>query len=60
MFDYQSVGIQTDAVSLFSQADVKLLVATVLLVLVHINFALPFANFSNFTYTCCWLCIWYH
>ncbi|MDR4419825.1 MMPL family transporter, partial [Bacillus paranthracis] len=28
------VGIQTDAVSLFSQADVKLLVATVLLVLV--------------------------
>ena len=29
------VGIQTDAVSLFSQADVKLLVATVLLVLVY-------------------------
>ena len=34
------VGIQTDAVSLFSQADVKLLVATVLLVLVLLILAI--------------------
>ncbi len=51
------VGIQTDAVSLFSQADVKLLVATVLLVLVLLILLYRSPILAILPFTCCWLCI---